>query len=70
LLVHGDRDPLIPVEALVLSIDVIGEMGLSAQWHISAGLEHGIDNAGLIHGGLFLAQSFGVPVDLARLVRG
>ncbi|HYA79478.1 MAG TPA: phospholipase [Methylocystis sp.] len=70
LLVHGDRDPLIPVEALVLSIDVIGEMGLSAQWHISAGLEHGIDNAGLIHGGLFLAQSFGVSVDLARLVRG
>jgi len=70
LLVHGDRDPLIPVEALVLSVDLIGEIGLSAQWHISAGLEHGIDNAGLVHGGLFLAQSFGVSVDLARLVRG
>ena len=63
LLVHGDRDPLIPVEALFLSIDIIGEAGLAAQWHMSPGLEHGIDNAGLLHGGLFLAQSFGVAVD-------
>ena len=31
--------------------------------------EHGIDNAGLVHGGLFLAQSFGVPVDFGRSAR-
>jgi phospholipase/carboxylesterase len=67
LLVHGDRDTLIPVEALFLSTDIICEIGLSAQWHLSPGLEHGIDSAGLVHGGLFLAQSFGVPMDLARM---
>ncbi len=67
LLVHGEQDPMIPIEALFLSIDIIGEMGLCAQWHASPGLAHGIDSAGLIHGGLFLAQSFGERVDLAQL---
>jgi phospholipase/carboxylesterase len=66
LLVHGDRDSMIPPDALFLSTDILCELGLSAQWHLSAGLDHGIDNAGLVHGGLFLAQSFGVPVDLGR----
>jgi len=63
LLVHGELDPLIPVEALFLSTNALAEIGLSAQWHLSPGLEHSIDNAGLVHGALFLAQSFGVPVD-------
>jgi phospholipase/carboxylesterase len=62
LLVHGEEDPMIPAEALFLSTNLLAEMGLSAQWHLSPGLEHSIDNAGLIHGALFLAQSFGVPV--------
>ncbi len=55
---------MIPMDALLLSTDLLGEAGLSVQWHMSPGLGHGIDNAGLLHGGLFLAQSFGVPVDL------
>ena len=58
LLAHGEEDPLIPAEALFLSINLLGEMSIPAQWHLSAGLEHGIDNAGLFHGGLFLAQEF------------
>jgi phospholipase/carboxylesterase len=69
LLAHGEEDPLIPAEALFLSINMLGEMGLPAQWHLSPGLGHGIDNAGLVHGGLFLAQSFGVPVDFSRSAR-
>ncbi|HEY8136992.1 MAG TPA: phospholipase [Methylocystis sp.] len=69
LLVHGEEDSLIPAEALFLSINLLGEMSVPAQWHLSAGLEHGIDNAGLVHGGLFLAQSFGVPVDFGRSAR-
>ncbi len=63
LLVHGEEDQLIPIDALLLSTDLLGEAGLAVQWHLSPGLGHGIDNAGLLHGGLFLAQSFGVPVD-------
>jgi phospholipase/carboxylesterase len=64
LLIHGEEDPLIPVDALFMATDILGEMNVPAQWHVSAGLEHGIDNAGLMHGALFLAQSFGIKVDL------
>ncbi len=63
LLVHGEADDLIPVEALLLSANSLADMGVPAQWHLSAGLGHGIDNAGLVHGALFLAQSFGIAVD-------
>lgn len=66
LLVHGEADELIPVEALLLSANALADMGVPTQWHLSAGLGHGIDNAGLIHGALFLAQSFGVPVEYGR----
>jgi phospholipase/carboxylesterase len=66
LLVHGEEDPLIPAEALFLSANALADNGLPTQWHLSAGLEHGIDNAGLVHGGLFLAQSFGLRVDFGR----
>jgi phospholipase/carboxylesterase len=41
-------------------------MNVPMQWHLSAGLGHGIDNAGLIHGALFLAQAFGVKVEFGR----
>jgi phospholipase/carboxylesterase len=66
LLVHGEEDELIPVEALLLSANSLSDMGVPTQWHLSAGLGHGIDNAGLIHGALFLAQSFGVAVEYGR----
>ncbi len=63
LLSHGEEDPMIPAEALFLSTNLLAEMGIPAQWHLSAGLGHSIDNTGLAHGALFLAQSFGVSVD-------
>jgi phospholipase/carboxylesterase len=66
LLVHGEEDELIPVDALLLSANSLADIGVPTQWHLSAGLGHGIDNAGLIHGALFLAQSFGVPVEYGR----
>lgn len=66
LLVHGDADDLIPAEALLLSANSLADMGVPTQWHLSAGLGHGIDNVGLLHGALFLAQSFGVEVDDGR----
>ena len=66
LLAHGEADELIPVEALMMSANALAESGAPAQWHLSAGLGHGIDNGGLIHGALFLAQSFGVAIDFGR----
>jgi len=56
LLVHGDSDDLIPVQALFTAAQGLAALGLSAEWHISAGVGHGIDHEGLRHGGEFLAR--------------
>ena len=61
LLVHGDRDEVIPIDALFLSTDALAAAEVPCQWHLSIGLGHGIDAEALRHGGLFLAQSFGLP---------
>jgi phospholipase/carboxylesterase len=61
LLVHGDRDEVIPVDALFISTDALAAAEVPCQWHLSIGLGHGIDAEALRHGGLFLAQSFGLP---------
>jgi phospholipase/carboxylesterase len=61
LLVHGDRDDVIPVDALFLTMDALAAAEVPCQWHLSVGTGHGIDGEALRHGGLFLAQSFGLP---------
>jgi len=60
LLVHGDRDDLIPAQALFLSAQYLAALEVPAEWHMAAGLGHGIDQEGLRHGGEFLARRFGV----------
>jgi phospholipase/carboxylesterase len=61
LLVHGDRDHVVPVEMFFVSKAALGAAEIPCQWHLSAGLGHGIDGEGLRQGGLFLAQTFGLP---------
>jgi phospholipase/carboxylesterase len=56
LLVHGDRDELIPVEALFHAANGLGALGVPVEWHVSAGLGHGIDQEGLRRGGEFIAR--------------
>jgi phospholipase/carboxylesterase len=58
LLVHGDRDELIPPQALFQAAQGLAALGVPAEWHLSAGVGHGIDPEGLRHGGEFLARSF------------
>jgi phospholipase/carboxylesterase len=58
LLVHGDSDDLIPVQAVFQAAQGLSALGLSAEWHISPGIGHGIDAEGLRHGGEFLARRF------------
>lgn len=58
LLVHGDSDELIPVQAVFHSAQGLAALEVPAQWHISAGVGHGIDQEGLRHGGEFLAKQF------------
>jgi phospholipase/carboxylesterase len=61
LLVHGERDELIPVQALFQAAQGLSALGVSVEWHLSAGVGHGIDAEGLRHGGEFLARRFANP---------
>ena len=58
LLIHGDQDPLIPVQALFHAAQELARLGIPAEWHISPGIGHGIDQEGLRQGGEFLARQF------------
>ncbi len=57
LLVHGDQDDVIPLDALFAAADDLAKAEIPCQWHLSFGIGHGIDGGGLMHGGLFLAQT-------------
>jgi phospholipase/carboxylesterase len=59
LLVHGDQDELIPVQALLMGSQALASLDIPVEWHISPGVGHGIDQEGLRHGGSFLARRFG-----------
>jgi phospholipase/carboxylesterase len=56
LLVHGDRDDLIPVQALFHATQALAALEIPVEWHVSAGIGHGIDQEGLRQGGEFLAR--------------
>jgi phospholipase/carboxylesterase len=56
LLIHGDRDELIPVQALFHATQALAALEVPTEWHISPGIGHGIDQEGLRHGGEFLAR--------------
>jgi phospholipase/carboxylesterase len=56
LLVHGDRDDLIPPQALFQAMQGLAAVGVPVEWHLSTGVGHGIDAEGLRHGGEFLAR--------------
>jgi phospholipase/carboxylesterase len=58
LLVHGDQDQLIPVQALLQAAQGLASLEVPVEWHISPGIGHGIDPEGLRHGGEFLARAF------------
>lgn len=58
MLVHGDRDDLIPAQALFQAAQGLSGLGVPVEWHLSASIGHGIDAEGLRHGGEFLARRF------------
>ena len=57
LLIHGDADDVVPVEALFVAVNGLNEASCPARWHISKGIGHGIAPDGLELGGAFLAES-------------
>jgi phospholipase/carboxylesterase len=53
LLIHGEADDLIPVEALHAGREALASAGVPVEWHVRPGLGHGIDPEGQWHGGAF-----------------
>jgi phospholipase/carboxylesterase len=58
LLIHGDADDMIPVQALHAAANGLGAAGVGVRWHISRGVGHGIAPDGLDLAGAFLADAF------------
>ena len=58
LLIHGDSDDIIPVEALHQARSALGGAGLAVEWHVRQGLGHGIDAESVQMAVRFLKNSF------------
>jgi phospholipase/carboxylesterase len=58
-LAHGTMDQVIPVDALVSSVEALAENGVSRSWHVAHGMAHGIDRTGLSLGADFLKKVLG-----------
>ena len=58
LLVHGDRDEVIPYAGLFEALPLLAAAGMTVEWHIATGIGHAIGPTGLELGGQFLAGAF------------
>jgi phospholipase/carboxylesterase len=56
LMIHGEADDLIPVEALHAGREALAGAGLCVEWHVRPGLGHGIDPEGQFMAGHFIAE--------------
>ena len=61
LLIHGDADELIPVQAIFHAAQGLAALEVPVEWHISPGIGHGIDQEGLRHGAEFWRNSLPRP---------
>jgi phospholipase/carboxylesterase len=59
LLVHGDRDEVIPVGALDEARAALAALGVAVRWHVSRGIGHGIAPDGLEIAARFLRDRLG-----------
>jgi len=61
LLVHGSADQVVPVAALHEAARALGAVGVDVSTHLSPGLGHSVDEAGLRLGAAFLAEKLDGP---------
>ncbi len=57
LLVHGDRDELLPADSTLEAVQGLSNVGVAVEWHFSAGAGHSIAQDGLDLGTSFLARA-------------
>jgi phospholipase/carboxylesterase len=57
LLVHGEADDLIPVEALHMTREALAGAGVPVEWHVRPGLGHGIDGQAQWLAGHFIVRA-------------
>jgi len=60
LLVHGDRDELLPVELLDRAAEMLGRNRIPVEHHVRPGMGHSIDEVGMDLGNRFLTRAFGL----------
>lgn len=58
LLIHGDADQVVPVQALHAAVAGLQAAEIPVQWSVRPHLAHGIDPEGIAAGSAFLAQAF------------
>ncbi len=56
-LIHGDEDPVLPVEATYAAFEALAAAGVPVLFHTRPGLGHSIDEAGLGWGAHFVASA-------------
>jgi phospholipase/carboxylesterase len=59
MLVHGDADDVVPVQAMFLAVEALGAAEVPVQWLLRPGLPHSIDPDGLEAGARFLRSVLG-----------
>jgi len=57
LLIHGEIDELIAVQALHAAREALAGLGMRVEWHVRPGLGHGIDPQAQWMAGHFIAQA-------------
>ncbi|MES2032882.1 MAG: dienelactone hydrolase family protein [Pseudomonadota bacterium] len=55
LLIHGDADEVLPVASMTRAQTALDALGFAVASHVSHGLGHSVDEAGLARGGDFLS---------------
>ena len=58
MLIHGDADPVVPIQALHGTVAGLQHAKIPVQWSVRPGLAHGIDPAGIEAGAAFLKTAF------------
>lgn len=57
LLVHGDRDELLPPDSTLEAVQGLSLAGVNVEWHLSQGVAHAIAQDGLDLGAAFLKRA-------------